>query len=201
MKFTQLSSGSKANEIWKDIPGWEGVYQISNHGRMKSFKRISTGHILSNTNKCGWYLTRPLRHKKRKNETIRIHRLVALLFVQNPNNLPQVNHKDGNKQNNYFENLEWVTPTENMKHAVKMNPEFVKPMNNYNQNIRPKSIIQYTINGKFVAEFKNSTEAQKATGVCKRNILQVASQDEYRPGLTRKQAGGFVWKYREQKTA
>ncbi len=184
-------------EIWKDIPGYEGEYQISNRGRLKSFMRNKLGEIRSVKNRHGLYQTIPLCVCQKK-KTVRIHRLVAEAFIPNPENKPTVNHKDLDKQNNYASNLEWATYKENINHAIKRIPSMIKGMNNYNQNIRPRTIIQLDLYGRFIAEFKNSIEAGKATGVCYRNILQVASKDEYKPGLTRKQAGGFKWRYKDE---
>lgn len=182
-------------EIWKDVIGWEGIYQISNYGRLKSFKVQPEGYILKQTDKNGWYFTVNLQ-KGDRFETKKIHRLVAFYFVDNPKNKPHVNHKDLNKQNNHYKNLEWVTQKDNNRHAKINKPWIHDGMVNYNQNVKPKAIIQYNLSGDFIAEFKNGNEASKHTGVCSRNILQVASCDEYKPGKTRKQAGGFIWKYK-----
>jgi histidyl-tRNA synthetase len=184
-----------AIEQWKDIPGWEGVYQISSFGRLKSFKEAKTGRILSNINSNGDYLSVILISQGRKQAT-KIHRLVAELFIPNPESKPEVNHKDTNKQNNRVDNLEWATKSENMIHAVGMNPEMVKGMNYYNQYVRPKSIIQLSLTGEIIAEYPNGREASEATGVCHRNIIQVASGTEYKPGKVRKQAGGFAWRFK-----
>lgn len=185
-------------EIWKDIKGFEGIYQISTNGRVRSFKETQGGRILSNKNSKGGYLSIVLKRKGLVIST-RIHRLVAEAFIPNPDNKPQVNHKDSNRQNNYVENLEWVTATENMKHAAKNNPEFLQGINHYNKVIRPKTILQFSLEGKLLREFLSAKEASRITGVCGRNILQVASSAEYRPGKTRKQAGGFVWKFKQDK--
>jgi len=184
-------------EIWKDIKEFEGIYQISNKGRLKSFKGDTNGRVLSNKNSKGGYLSVILRYGDKRRYT-RIHRLVAEAFIPNPLSKPQVNHKDGNKQNNRVQNLEWVTAKENVRHAVKHNPNIIKNMNKYNQLIRPRIIQQYTLEGKFVAYYWNAKEASDATGVCQRNILQVANKDEFSPGRTRKQAGGFIWKFRNE---
>lgn len=184
-----------SKEIWKDVCGWEGVYQISSHGRLKSFKQIKEGKILSNTNKTGSYLSVVLR-SGRNTESTKMHRLVAENFIPNPENKPHVNHRDCNKQNNHINNLELVTPSENARHATK-HTDIVNGMVNYNQNIRPKTINQYDLNHVFIRSFKNGKEASIATGVCHRNILQVANKTEYKPGLTRRQAGGFIWEFKK----
>ena len=184
-------------ETWKDIPGFDGAYQISSHGRIKSFKKAKSGRILSTKNSKGWYFTVNLIDASGGSNILRVHRLVAEAFIPNPGDKPEVNHKDTNKQNNGVDNLEWVTRLENCVHAIKHNPNILRGMNRYNKYIRPKTIQQLALSGKLLAEFPNSAEAERVTGVCHRNILQVASKDEYKPGMTRRQAGGFVWKYKE----
>ena len=182
-------------ETWKDIKGFEGIYQISNMGRVKSFKADPNGRILSIKNSKGDYLNIVLCHGN-KRRSVKVHRLVAEAFIPNPDNKPEVNHKDGNKQNNRVGNLEWVTRAENHRHALALNPNILKGMVQYNRYIRPRTIQQFTMDGRFVAEYANSTEAEKATGVCQRNILQVANRDEYKPGKTRRQAGGYIWRFK-----
>lgn len=110
-------------EIWKDINGYEGYYQISNKGNVRSIDRFDgvhdrTGTVIKPNLKTNGYLQVGLRkHNKRK--WIGVHRLVAIHFIDNPENKPQVNHIDGNKQNNTVENLEWVTQEENQQHATR----------------------------------------------------------------------------------
>lgn len=122
-------------EIWKDIPCYEGYYQVSNHGRIKFLERICYNgfgyftkkeKILCIKQKTG-YITKCLMVDN-IGKSYYVHRLVALSFITNSENKPFVNHIDGNKQNNRSENLEWVTAKENTRHAVvigsiKMNGE------------------------------------------------------------------------------
>lgn len=188
-------------EIWKDIKGFEGEYQISNNGRVKSFLGNPKGRIRKNTNKKGWYLTMVLHHKngdRKDGMTVRIHRLVAEHFIPNPLNLHEVNHKDFNKQNNHVNNLEWVSRYQNHIHAVRNIPSMTAAMIKYNQTIRPKVILQFDLNGNIIGEYKNGKEASLKSNVCQRNILQVANKTEYRPGLSRKTAGGFIWRFKEE---
>ncbi len=107
------------NEIWKDIEGYEGKYQISNLGRIKKINKTSLNeeHYLKPYVNQRGYCTVKLFKTVRKEE--RIHRLVAQAFISNPENKTEVNHIDGNKQNNTTANLEWTTPEENVRHAFK----------------------------------------------------------------------------------
>ena len=112
-----------SEEIWKDIEGYEGLYQVSNWGRVRSLDRLGTdrrklkGKILSPRERSGYWCV-SLR-KDGNNIDISVHRLVAVAFILNPNNFPQVGHKDeknlktSNECNNNVENLEWVTAKEN----------------------------------------------------------------------------------------
>lgn len=96
-------------EQWKDIDGLEGEYAISTKGRVKNIK---TGRILVAKDNGTGYLKVSLKHKN-----YYIHRLTALAFIDNPNNLPEVDHRDENKKNNDVSNLRWVSKSENTKHS------------------------------------------------------------------------------------
>ena len=113
-------------ETWKDIRGYEGIYQISNLG---SVKRISNIHWCNLKYRDNYYL-KPLDNGKgylrikltvnNKSRRVMLHRLIAEAFIENPNNYPFVNHIDGNKKNNNLNNLEWCTQSQNCLHSVKM---------------------------------------------------------------------------------
>lgn len=180
-------------EAWKDIKGFESVYKISNMGRLKSFKRSKTGYILSFNNSTGDYFNAVLTHKG-KTEYHKLHRLVAEYFLDKPKGETVIHHKDGNKQNNRVDNLEWKTPSEHIKLHASLNPALTAGVIRYNRITKPKRIMQYSLDGRLLGAYMNSSDANKATGVCYRNILQVAKHEEYKPGKVRSQAGGYIWK-------
>lgn len=121
----------KLDEVWKDIKGYEGEYQISNRGRIKSLPKEKLHDSISGTkyttkekimkpaDNCRGYMCTMIGRNE-KSRTVSIHRLVAEAFIPNPDNLPEVNHIDGDKKNNNVENLEWVSHQDNMRHASEM---------------------------------------------------------------------------------
>lgn len=186
-------------EEWKWISGYEGIYQISNYGRLKSFRKDKNGYILSNKNKNGWYLTTNLYDELGRMRTERIHVLVAREFIGEIKKGYHVHHKDGNKQNNHVDNLEIISPLKHRAGTAKQRPDLTKAMNEYNKYEKPMRIRQYLLDGIFLAEYINGEVASRMTGICHRNILQVASKTPYNDkGKVRRQAGGYVWKYAEE---
>lgn len=120
-----MQNTNKKQEIWKDIPGYENFYQANPRGFIKSiskYLRIKNGFrrtkelIIANTDNGEGYLICSLS-KNKVRKSILLHRLIALTFIPNPLNLPEVNHKDGNKFNNDIDNLEWCTRQENIDHS------------------------------------------------------------------------------------
>lgn len=178
-------------EVWKDIKGYEGLYQVSNLGRVKSLKRQRDVNLLySNTAtvpekilKYGTsqgYLAVTLA-KNKVNKKIRVHKLVALNFIPNPENKPYINHKDGNKHNNNVENLEWITPKENTKHAYAnklMHPHF---------NV----INQYDTEGNFIKSWNGYSEINKVLGYSQQNICHCCKRRT-------RTAFGYVWRYADE---
>lgn len=127
-------------EIWKDIDGYKGKYQISNLGRVKSLKCNRERILKFTTMHKGYHAVSFDNYKNRK--TFRVHRLVAQAFIPNPKNKPQVNHIDGNKLNNSINNLEWVSPAENIKHASDNNLlKGIKGELNYNSKLTREDVI------------------------------------------------------------
>ena len=124
-------------EIWKDIKGYEGLYQVSNLGRIYSIPRFGTkGGILKQFTNGHGYATVSL-FKDKCLKTYLVHRIVGNHFLENPNNLPQLNHKDENRKNSCVTNLEWCTCKYNNNYGCKNAKLF-------------KKVAQYDLGGNFV---------------------------------------------------
>lgn len=102
------------NEIWKDLKDYEGIYKVSNFGNVYSIKNKKILKAELNNGYVNIILT-----KNKKQKMFKVHRLVAITFIPNKENKPCVNHKDYNRANNYVDNLEWVTHSENNKYSSK----------------------------------------------------------------------------------
>ncbi len=170
-------------ERWLPIEGWEG-YEISSYGNVRSY-RSSNGkvgnipHRLGCKSKRREYYYVELNNGSNKVRKYSIHRLVAMAFIPNIQNKPQINHRNAIKTDNRYTNLEWVTPLENRTHAL---------INGLQKDFGEMPIIQLTRNGTFINKYKSLTNAGEVTGIKIGNISKVTS------GL-RNHAGGFKWKY------
>ncbi len=149
-------------EEWKDIKGYEGLYQISNLGRVKSLPKVrdlyfrTDERILALSTHKG-YLQVGL-HKNNKRKLYRVHRLVAETFIPNPNNYKEVNHKDCNKQNNYIDNLEWCDRKYNVSYSkgnMKKQHNCKLPKVSNEKYIRYKNgSFEVTVHKKYYGRFK-----------------------------------------------
>ena len=122
-------------EIWENIEGYEGQYQISNYGRVKSFKNGKEQIIKGNINQKGYCIVDLYKNKEKKH--FQVHRLVAKAFIPNPNNYPIVNHKDENPSNNRVDNLEWCTPKYNSNYGNIKEKQRLAKLNKYNGSDNP----------------------------------------------------------------
>lgn len=185
------------NETWKDIKDYKGLYQISNLGKIKKLEkrlisyykdgRIYKGYkkekILKNRlYNNGYYGVVLSKNNKQKN--IFIHRILAIYFIPNPENKLEVNHKDGNKQNNDINNLEWVTKSENQKHAFKIGLKKVSIKNNY--MLAQKPVYCKELN----KTFKSISEASRILNLHISSISEIARKIGYR-----KTTGGYSFEY------
>lgn len=180
-------------EVWKDIEGYEGLYQVSNFGRVRSLDRNVTnkgvygdkstyftkGKLLKPSEKQGYL--RVVLSKNNERCTCSVHRLVAETFIPNPLNLPCVNHKDENKSNNHVDNLEWCSVGYNNTYGTKIE--------NTKRKLS-KTVYQYDLSGNFIKEWIGASYASEALSINKRQICSVCNNK-------RKTAGGFIWKYKE----
>ena len=160
----------KEKEVWKDIDGYEGLYQISNFGNVK---RLKTGKLKKPeiTNK-GYYMVDLYKNNVRKKFTI--HRLIAKAFIDNPRNKKIVNHKDGNKLNNDISNLEWSSYSQNNLHAYRTGLKKVTDKQKFESpesiKRRSKPVICLNIETGNTKEFSSISEAGKYLNVPCGNI-------------------------------
>ena len=145
-------------EIWKDIKGYEGKYQVSNFGNVKSLNYRNTGkeHLMKPILQTTGYFYVRLCNKP--NKIYSIHRLVADAFIPNPENLPCVNHKDENKTNNHVDNLEFCTQLYNNEYGTRLKRVSESLLNNPKLS---RKVYQYTIDGKFVREWESTQECRR----------------------------------------
>lgn len=143
-------------ELWKDIEGFEGLYQISTNGRVRGFVRVK-GKILSPHKNEDGYLQIRL-HKDGKKYSKYVHRLVAMAFIPNPKNLPEVNHKDENKRNNSVNNLEWCTHEYNITYGTCQK----RSSDSYAARTIP--ILMFDLEGHLLARFDNFRQIEQELG-------------------------------------
>lgn len=165
-------------EIWKDIQGYENIYQISSYGRVRSLH---------------FGKERIMKQRLRKDGRLDImlcndgiytmayvHRLVATAFIDNPDCLPEVNHKDEDPQNNHVENLEWCTGSYNHNYGTR---------NSRQAKALEKPVLQYDMNGKFIKEYESIKKAGFENHIDPSSIAK-ACKGKY------KHSGNYIWKYK-----
>ena len=183
-------------EEWRDIEGYEGLYQVSNLGRVKSLDRyvrqryafvFVQGRVLTPMIDKDGYLRVNL-YKDTKMKTHTIHRLVAQAFLPNPDNLPQVNHKDEDKTNNFISltnpddsNLEWCTNEYNVNYGTH-NERMAKALTNHQAFSKPVLCIETGI------IYPSVREVERQFGICQSSVSRCCN-------MKRNIAGGYHWKY------
>lgn len=176
------------SEEWGDVVGYEGRYQVSSMGRVKSLERtfidksgrkqtVKERILKPGMDRGGYLIVDLCDGGKRKR--FKVHRLVCQAFHDNPENKPYVNHIDENKTNNAASNLEWSTAKENCNHGTR-NERVAKA--------RSKPVEQWTKDGELVKIWQSTHEVQRQAGFNQGNI-SLAANGKY------KQAYGFIWKY------
>ncbi|MFE8697956.1 HNH endonuclease [Cytobacillus sp. FJAT-53684] len=168
----------------REINGYEGFYSINEQGVIRN---VRTGKIKKHTLQNSGYMSVSL-YKNGHRKTFLVHRLIAETFLPNPNNLKTVNHIDGNKINNDLSNLEWASHSENHLHAYRELGRKTWLEGLYGaSNFNSKSVIMFSKNGEFLAEYGALREAERKTGVRENNIRRAIKY--------KGTAGGYVWKY------
>ena len=166
-------------EIWKDKKGYEGHYQVSNWGRVKSIKFGKEKILKLIKDKDGYLQVTLCKNNIKK--VYKVHRLVAEAFIDNTDNLPQVNHKDENKLNNNVDNLEWCDRLYNVRYGTGIERRSKK---------RSKPVLQYDLEGNFIKEWVSINE-------CVRNGYNQGNVAACCRGK-RKYHKGFIWRYKNE---
>ena len=166
------------DEIWKKSYIYPSQYEVSNFGRVRN---VATKQILKpQIDAKGYERVRLSYHNKRA--SAKVHRLVAVAFISNPDQKPQVNHIDGNKKNNAVDNLEWSTNSENQIHAFKYGLNYVTGR----AGRKRIPVIQKSKDGSVICRFSSIGDASRETGIQRHNIEKVVHG-------SRHTAGGFIW--------
>ena len=173
------------NRTWVLVKDADYPIYISDKIEFISFAKYPKGKLLKITFQHGFYPVINLRMNGEKNSRL-VHRLVGNAFIPNPDNKPQINHKDGDKNNYQIDNLEWSTDQENKLHAHSTG--LIKPSKNERSPLS-KPIIQYTKQGEFVKEWPCGEEVLRQPEFKRSHIRHVASGK-------RKTASGFIWKFK-----
>lgn len=183
-------------EIWKDIDGYEGLYQVSTQGRVRSLDRVGDrgwnykGKILKpSINPNGYCVVGLFKNGTQKKNMV--HRLVAEAFIPNPNNKPYCDHISTIKTENRVENIRWVTHKENMNNplSIKQRKEHTEWCKRGEEHHSNKPVIQYDKKNNFIREYFSIREASKENSVREQHISACC-----RGKL--KTAGGYIWKYK-----
>lgn len=186
-------------EEWRAVPGYEGLYELSNMGRVRSLDRIVRASGVSKRRAFGRVLnpyTNKLRYqyvalsKDGKSKTLSIHRLVANVFVPNPNNYSIINHKDENPSNNRADNLEWCTQMYNVHYGTGMERGDAK------SNHGRMAVDKLDLNGNYICSYRSISEAAEAVGVRKQSIC-ACLKGKHSNGRNVFTAGGYKWRYKE----
>lgn len=166
-------------EEWREVPGYEGLYEVSDLGRIRR-----NGKILKPfKDRYGYFQVSLCKNGIMR--TFTIHRLVAYAFINNPNNYPEINHKDEDKTNNAVYNLEWCTHDYNMNYGTRN----ARAAERISEKLS-KPILQFDRDGNFIREWPSAKKVNEETGIDNSHISKCCLGG-------RNTAGGFVWRFKE----
>ena len=170
------------NEVWKDIPNYEGLYQVSSFGRVKSFRKSSkfgcqSEYILKPTIASHGYAEVTLYDNAVRHKFL-LHRLVASVFIPNPDDLPQINHKDENPLNNAVNNLEWCTAAYNNAYGTARLRKI---------DTVSKPVEQVTFDGKVIAIYRSTRLAAEILHITRGTLKSAITKHT--------QCNGYFWKF------
>lgn len=185
-----ISNDTLQGEVWKDVVGYKGYYQVSNLGRIRTVGRVVSacyksrqfiqGRIICPNRFPKGYLGCTL-YKNGSQKLRYIHRLVAEAFIPNPNDLPQINHIDEEKSNNHVDNLEWCTASYNSSYGSR-------------NDTNSLPVLQYSLEGEVIAEFPSIKQASEATGLSESTIMRCCRYGYQRARRKNK----FDWRFKDE---
>lgn len=179
-------------EVWKDIKGYEGLYQVSSHGRVKSLgnDKNRKEKILKGIYNLGY--KQVWLSKNGIEKRYLVHRLVASHFIPNPDNKPQINHINCIRDDNRISNLEWCTQAENNRHELTRINKSESLKGRYvpkgKANCFSKKVVQFNTNGQFIKLWYCLSDIQRETNIKQPNITTCCQGKK-------ETAGGYKWKY------
>lgn len=180
------------HEIWRDIVGYEGLYQVSNFGNIKSLSKKWTGNNGSSRSHDDIILKpfpTPKGYLKVKlaksgiQKNFSVHRLVMTMFIANDNNLPEINHKNGIKSDNNLKNLEWISTSDNQLHSIHSLGRIFKRGSDH---FRAVKAVQRSMKGNVIKIYGSITDASNELGINRPNIVSCLTGK-------RRSAGGYLW--------
>jgi len=175
-------------EIWKDVPGYEGIYQASTFGRIKSLPNPGNRHyeiiMIPFVRERGYKFITLIKNGIKWGTMV--HRVIGITFIDNPLSLPYINHKDENPSNNHVDNLEWCTPKYNSNYGTGIKRNALARIN----GIRSKKVYKFSLDGEYIEEYPSLNEVGRKDGFNIKNISSVCLG-------RRKYANGFKWSYKK----
>lgn len=193
-----MKKSNSMKEVWKDVVGWEGLYMVSNLGRIRANQRvvrtkggslkINREKILRQKQTKYGYMEVCLQEKETKrHQFVFVHRLVAESFIKNPNGFPFINHIDECKTNNNIDNLEWCTAKYNCNYGTRIERQIISQRNNHPNC---KKVLCMSLDGKEIHTYNSLSSAARAMGVDKTRLSRICNG--HSGAVT---SCGYKWKF------